>query len=275
MKSALTILPLLLGAYSLICLLAFVFQARLIYFPESEVAATPRDAGLSYRDVEFDTEDGLRLHGWFVPAPDSRRVLLFFHGNAGNISHRLQSLRLFHDLGLSVLIFDYRGYGRSEGSPTEAGLYLDARAAWRYLVESEGYAAQDIVFFGRSLGGAVAVELATDHAPGAVILESTFTTLSEVGARAYPWLPVRWLSRHNFDSLSRITQLRCPKLFVHGRADDVVPFELGRRLFEAAEQPREFVELEGGHNDGFLLAGSSYIDALREFLARTERERSS
>lgn len=275
MKPALSFLLILAGAYSLICLLAFVFQARLIYFPQRGLSATPSEVGLEYRDVEFGTDDGRRLHGWFLPAPESHRVLLFFHGNAGTISHRLASLRAFHDLGLSVLIFDYRGYGKSTGSPTEPGLYLDARGAWRYLVEVEGYPAHDVVFFGRSLGGAVAVELATQCSPGAVILESTFTTLPDVGARAYPWLPVRWLSRHHYDSLSRIGRIRCPKLFVHSRRDEVVPFELGRRLFDAAPEPKEFLELSGGHNDGFWTSEEPYGRTLQEFLARTGGTRPS
>jgi fermentation-respiration switch protein FrsA (DUF1100 family) len=268
MRRVTTLLLLLLGGYLVVCAVAFLYQDRLVYFPERDIAATPREVGLEYRDIELRTEDGLRLHGWFVPSVGSGRALLFFHGNGGNISHRLDSIRIFHELGMSVLIFDYRGYGASEGSPGERGIYLDAEAAWHHLVDVEGYPPRDIVLFGRSLGGAVAVEVATRHEPRALILESTFTTLTEVGARAYPWLPVRWLSRNRYDARSRIGRVTCPKLFIHSRDDELVPFALGRRLFELAPEPKEFLEIHGHHNDGFLVSETRYRQALQHFLSR-------
>ena len=179
--------------YGFICLYLFFVQARLIYYPNipsRKLTASPSDIGLDYESVTLNTSDHVTLHGWFVPAPDRRGCLLFFHGNAGNISHRLDSLKIFHDLGLSVLIIDYRGYGKSQGSISEHGTYLDADAAWSYLTESRRIPAQEIVVFGRSLGAAVAANIASRKTPGALILESAFTSIPDMAAKLYPFLPV-------------------------------------------------------------------------------------
>jgi hypothetical protein len=194
-------------------------------------------------------------------------TLLFFHGNAGNISHRLDSIRIFADLGLDVFIFDYRGYGLSEGSPSEPGTYRDATAAWRWLTGERGLAPGQILLFGRSLGAAVALELATRVEPAGVILESAFTSVPDLGAAIYPWLPVRLLSRYRYDNLGRIASVRAPLLVVHSRGDEIVPFRQGQALFAAASEPKRFLELQGGHNDGFLASGVGYRRGLAEFLA--------
>jgi fermentation-respiration switch protein FrsA (DUF1100 family) len=194
------------------------------------------------------------------------RVLLFCHGNAGNIAGRIRSLRLFHDLGLSVLIFDYRGYGRSEGRPSEAGTYADVRAAWRFLLEEEGLRPGEIVVLGRSLGGAVAIDLALLHPPAALIVESTFTSTIDLGSRLYPWLPVRWLGRIRYDSARKIGRVTVPKLFVHSREDDVVPFVFGRRLYDMAPEPKEFLEIHGSHAEAHFVSGERYREGLLRFL---------
>jgi len=221
---------------------------------------------MPYEDVFFDTEDGVKLHGWFVPAPDASRVILFFHGNAGNISHRLESIRIFHDLGLSVFIIDYRGYGRSGGSISEKGTYLDARAAYRHLTGEMRIAPEDVVFFGRSLGASVAIELATHHLPGAVIAESCFPSMVDVGQHAYRFLPVRLLLQIRYDSTDRIAGLTCPVLVIHSRDDEIVPFDLGKRLYELASEPKSFLEIEGDHNAGFIESGQLYNDGLALFI---------
>ncbi len=259
-----------LGVYLAIGLLLFLTQSRLLYYPNlpsRAVVATPARIGLAYEEVMLTAEDGVRLHGWFLPAGDKPRgVLLFFHGNAGNISHRLDSLRIFHDLGLSVLIFDYRGYGQSEGKASEAGTYRDAEAAWRHLTESRGIVENQIVLFGRSLGAAVAAHLAASRRPGALILESAFTSVPDLAAKYYRIYPVRWLSRFRYDAMADLGSVNCPLLIVHSRNDEIIPFSHGRALFEAAREPKAFLELSGGHNDGFLLGGSSYTDGLEAFL---------
>ena len=260
-------LALAAGLYGLLAAWVYANQARLLYFPVREIEATPADVGLAFEMVSIDTEDGVRLSGWYVPAPGAAPVVLFCHGNAGNISHRLESIALFHRLGLSVLIFDYRGYGDSEGKPDEQGTYRDARAAWRHLRELRGVAGDDIILFGRSLGAAVAAWLAARERPRAVILESAFTSAASLGAEHYPWLPVDLLLRHRYDTLARMPEIRAPLLVVHSRDDEIVPFHHGRALFDAAAEPKRLLEIRGGHNDGFLASGAIYRDALAAFLA--------
>lgn len=269
MRYPMTILASLLAAYLVILLLSFLFQAKLVFFPGRRIAATPALAGLDYEDVFFTAEDGVRLHGWFVPSGTSGPVLLFFHGNAGNIADRLESLRLFVDVGLSVFIFDYRGFGRSEGRITEGGSYKDATAAYRYLTTQRATGSEQIIYFGRSLGAAVAIELATRYTPRGLIVESAFTSIPELGARLYRWLPVRWLARIRYDSSNRLQHVLCPKLIIHSREDEIVPFDMGERLFALAGDPKQFLEISGDHNSGFLQSRERYIHSLAEFLEST------
>ena len=244
-------------------------QSRIIYHPTREIVATPASAGLAYEDVSLRTNDGLRLAAWYVPATDARGTILFCHGNARNISDRLSSIAVFHRLGYSVLIFDYRGYGRSEGRPTEEGTYRDADAAWDHLVRERGASPRTIVVFGRSLGGAVAAHLADTRPVRALILESTFTTAPDLAADLFPWLPARALTTFDYATLYRVDRIRCPKLIVHSPDDDLIPFEHGRHLFAAAAEPKRFLEITGPHCDGFLRSGTRYTSGLADFLART------
>jgi len=257
--------------YGAILLLMYLFQARLVFLPNLPGVssdATPADIGLDYEDVRFAAADGVRLHGWFIPALDDSPILLFMHGNAGNISHRLDSLALFHDLGLSVFIFDYRGYGHSAGRPDEDGSYLDADAAWRYLTQQRGAAPDRIVLFGRSLGAAVASHLATTTEPAALIVESAFTSVPDVAAQHYRFLPVRALARIRYDTRAHLQSVARPVLVIHSADDEIIPFTHGQALFESAREPKAFLELRGGHNDGFLANRSWYLQGLREFLDR-------
>ncbi|MUM76561.1 alpha/beta fold hydrolase [Pseudodesulfovibrio sp. F-1] len=270
MPSLLKIASVLAIAY--LCLAAWVYltQRRLLYFPIRSVVATPSDAGLAFEDVWLVNGLGTELHGWWLPHPQARFTLLFCHGNGGNVSHRLESLRIFHGLGLSVLLFDYSGYGRSGGQPSETATRADARAAWDWLLE-RGIQPGEILLFGRSLGGAVAAGLAAEVVPeGAVpaglVLESTFTSVPDMGARLYPWLPVRLLARDRYDAAAAIAGLGMPILFIHAPDDEIVPYALGRALFDAYQGPKSFLALRGGHNDGFLLAGRHYVDGLARFL---------
>lgn len=262
-------LLLLIFVYVGLTAVLFVFQPRLVFLPHiggRELAATPAEIGLDYREVWLDTEDGERLHAWWVPHPDPLAVLHFSHGNAGNISHRLDSLRIFHSLGLSVLMYDYRGYGQSSGRPTEPGLYLDAEAAWNWLLDDAGVEPERIVLFGRSLGGAVAAELAARKTPGALILESTFTSVPDIAAEIYWWLPVRLLARLQFDAREAVARSDQPTLIVHSPDDEIVPFSHGQALLDSAPQPRALLELRGSHNTGFLLSEQSYREGLASFL---------
>ncbi len=254
-------------AYALLLLSLYFLQSSLIYFPQSRLQTLPSQIGLQYEDVYFDTDDNERLHGWYIPASDAPLTILFFHGNAGNISHRLDSLSIFHELGMNTLIFDYRGFGNSRGSPSESGTYRDALAAWQFLLSEKNEKPQRVVLFGRSIGGAVAAWLATRVDARALILESTFSSLADLGSFHYPYLPVRWLSRYRYDTRSLLPAVSLPVLICHSRDDEIVPFEHARILLAAANPPKQLLELKGGHNDGFLLTRQVYVEGLRQFLA--------
>ncbi|RMD70539.1 MAG: alpha/beta hydrolase [Gammaproteobacteria bacterium] len=270
MKEVLGILAALALAYGGLCLFAYLFQDRLLYLPTREVFATPGDIGLAFEPVILRTRDGLKLHGWFIPRAHPRATLLFCHGNAGNLAHRLESLRIFHDLGLSVLIFDYRGYGRSEGRPSEEGTYWDAEAAWHHLTRGRGIAPGDIIVFGRSLGGAIAAHLAARRAPKALILESTFTSLPELAAELYPFLPAKWLTRFRYDTRGALKDLRSPLLIIHSREDEIIPFHHALSLYRTAPPPKALLAIHGSHNGGFRESLPLYTQGLEGFLAFLE-----
>jgi fermentation-respiration switch protein FrsA (DUF1100 family) len=255
--------------YGGLILLLFLFQGQLVHvpnLPSRELTATPADIGLDYQSIYFTTEDDIKLHGWFLPAQQPRKTLLFFHGNAGNISHRLTSLAIFNSLKLNVFIFDYRGYGRSTGKPSEQGLYRDAQAALDYLQKSRGLSLKEMVFFGRSLGGAVATWLAVQHPPHALIIESSFTSIPDLAAELYPFIPVRWLARLRYDTQSHLKALCSPLLIIHSSNDEIVPFAHGQSLFRTAQGAKQFLEIDGDHNSGYLTSGQKYVETLKGFL---------
>ena len=239
-----------------------------IYFPSRQIEATPESVGLRYEDVYFKTTDGIRLNGWLVPPTVSETVILWFHGNAGNIGHRVHNLRWFHDeLGVPVFIFDYREYGRSEGTVSEEGTYRDAEAALDFLRSRTGLDSSRIIYFGRSLGAAVAVELARKAPPRALILESPMTSIRDMAREVLPYMPVGFLIRTEYDSLSKIGQIHVPLLILHGDRDDIVPIDHGRRLLQAANPPKSFYVIPGAsHNDTYLAGGRPYVEAWRGFL---------
>ena len=256
--------------YAFMVAFLYFYQNHLLFLPNlpsRNVEMSPSAVGLAYESVDLVTSDNIHLDGWFIPSPEKRGVILFCHGNAGNISHRLDSLLLFHRLGFSTLIFDYRGYGRSKGHPSEAGTYLDIKAAWQYLTRERSIAPSYIILFGRSLGAAVAVHQAVMHTPGALIVESCFTSVPDMAAELYSFLPVRWLSRLDYNVQQQLQRVSCPVLVVHSRDDEIIPFRHGRALYAAAKEPKQFLELRGGHNDAFLLAGRTYTQKLDGFLS--------
>jgi fermentation-respiration switch protein FrsA (DUF1100 family) len=255
--------------YGTICAYVFFMQAKLIYYPNipsRELSASPRDIGLDYESITITTSDHVKLHGWFVPAEKERGVVLFFHGNAGNISHRLESLEMFHKLGLSSLIIDYRGYGQSQGKVSEEGTYLDAEGAWQYLVRERNIPNEKIVVLGRSLGGSIAAHLAARQEPGALIIESAFTSVPDMGAHLSHILPVRLLSRFRYNTKEALQSVNCPVMVVHSPDDEIIPFVNGSILFKAAKEPKSFLEIRGGHNEGFLTSGKLYIQGLDKFI---------
>ncbi len=265
--SGIWLVIIIIAAYIIFAGALFIFQSRYIYFPERVLSADPATIGLPFESVSLETTDGVKLSGWFVPGESARGVVLFCHGNAGNIAHRLDSIRIFHQLGLDVFIFDYRGYGQSKGKPTESGTYKDAEAAWRYLVEERKVNPDEIIVFGRSLGGAVAARLAQSQTPGALILESSFTSLPDIARKLYPYLPVRLLLRFKYNTAEYLSRVNCPVLIVHSRDDEIMPFSHGQRLFEMAREPKKFLEITGTHNEGFITSGKRYEDGLKAFIS--------
>lgn len=268
MRVLITVLWVSALAYVLFGAYLYLFQERLVYLPTATVVATPAERGMPYEGVTLSTEDGETLDAWFVPAGQQRAVLLFAHGNVGNIGDRLASLEQFHRLGLSVLIFDYRGYGRSTGTPTEAGTYRDAEAAWHYLVDQRRVPSQHIVVFGRSLGGAVAAELARHHRPGALILESTFLSGRAMARRMAPLYPPSLIARLEYNTGAKLPYIDCPLLIIHSANDEMIPFEHARDLFEHATEPKQLLSLHGDHNAGFLIDEHRYLDGIAGFLDR-------
>lgn len=252
----------LVALYVGILLLVMWREKSFIFYPSRDIGALPGYA----QDVWLTTSDGIRINGWLVPAQTNTALtVLFCHGNAGNLSHRLEKLAILHDLGVNVFIFDYRGYGRSEGSPDEQGTYRDAQAAYNFL------AGKTIVLYGESLGAAVAVELATKNPVAGVIIEEPFTSTGDVGAKMFPYLPVRLIARNRYDTLSKIAHINAPLLILHSRDDEFFPIRHAERLLAAAQEPKRLVELQGGHNEAFLVSEKTYRAALNDFLTRLTR----
>lgn len=255
-----------LGTYVGILVLAMLFQEWLIYFPSRAYDMTPASTGLDFEDVRLVTADGVTIAAWFVPRQEARATVLFFHGNAGNNGDGVPEIKALHSMGCAVMMVDYRGYGQSSGRPNEAGTYLDAEAAWKFLTETRGVPQESIVVFGESIGGAVAIELATRHTPGALVVQSSFTRLTDIAAIHYPFLPVRWLLRNRYDSIDKVGRIPCPKMFIHSSDDTLVPIANGQALFDAAAEPKRFLETPGGHNDGGFLSSREITTALDEFI---------
>ncbi len=257
--------------YLVLLVLLRLSESRLIYFPGAQrrLVSPPASLGLSNERVEMLTEDGVKLVGWVMPAADSTGLwLLICHGNAGNLSEFDRPVHYagLRQLGLNLLAFDYRGYGESEGAPSEQGLYRDADAAYRYLQERRSVPAGRIVIFGHSLGSAVAVDLASRKPSAGLIVEGALTSAVDRGQEIYPYIPVRWIAGSRFNSLEKVAAITVPKLFLHATADEVIPLSHGRRLFEAAPPPKTFVELEGGHGNAFDLDSARYFGSIAEFL---------
>lgn len=272
MRMLLVVIVSLAVGYLLLVAFVYAMQGGMLYFPSREIEGTPQDIGSNYQDLTLRTKDGVDISAWYIPAQDSRGFILFCHGNAGNISHRLDSIKIFHDLGLGVLIFDYRGYGKSKGSPDEEGTYRDAEAAWDYLVNILHVKSQKIVLFGRSLGSAVAAELALRKPAGALIMESAFTSVPDLGKKFYPYMPVKLISRYHYESINKVGKIELPKLFIHSPDDEIVPYAQGAALFEKARGPKKLLKITGGHNEGFLLSGKVYTDGLDAFISEYLRD---
>ena len=260
-----------------IAIIAYLLSSQnsMLFFPDyegRELVYSPADVGLAYSDVEFSTEDGTRIHAWFVPHDNSRATLIYCHGNAGNIGRRLGALQRWHDLGVSVLIFDYPGFGQSEGNPTEQGTYASARAAWEYLTEDKQIPAHDIVLYGRSLGGGVVAQLASEVDAKGLIIESSFTSVPDVADDIYWWIPLQQLMTVRYETKDKIDSVDYPILIVHSPDDEVVPFSHGQELFEIANEPKQFLQTKGGHNGGPTLSEPEYSLGLDRYLTALDSD---
>lgn len=266
------VLGMIAAVYLGLALLLLVFQSKLVYMPWAKVEMTPADIGLDFEDLRIATPDGQALHAWYIPAEDAAFTVLFCHGNAGNISHRLDTLQILHDLDLNCLIFDYRGYGQSTGRPSEEGTIIDALAGRQWLIDHKQISPDRIVLFGRSLGGAVAAVAAAripDTPPAGLIIESSFTSVPDLGARLHPWLPVRFFARFSYDAKTALQSVDCPVFIIRSPDDEMIPFEMGETLYAAAHDPKRLAEIQGSHNEGFIehvaLYRSVWKDAIRFF----------
>jgi len=250
--------------------LLVVAQPYLVYHPIRTMEVRPDQFGMPSEQVSIRTSDGVKLSAWFIPTQGARGTVILCHGNSGNISYDIDTFGIFQRLGFNTLAFDYRGYGESEGSPSERGTYRDAEAAWNYLVNGRNIPASQILVMGRSLGGPIAAWLAKEHPPRALILESTFTSVADAAASTglFRVFPVRLLCRFGYRTAEYVREVKCPVLVIHSPEDELVRFELGRRLFDAANEPKEFLEISGTHNEGFITSGARYVDGLRAFLSK-------
>jgi len=291
-------------AYWGLGVILYLMQPKFLYSPVGEVPYTPDELGLNFETIVFKSVDGLQLCGWYIPAPleartkaasvqpgdsfltgpaeNSELTVLFCHGNGGNMMHRLDSINFFYNLGLNCFIFDYRGYGNSQGKPNEEGTYLDAQAAYNWLTEEKKVAPDKIIIFGRSLGGSIAAQLTSKTQAKALVIESAFTSYVDIGRKFYPYMPVRWFAKFSYRTIDYIKEVKSPVMIIHSRNDEVVPFEFGLELYETANEPKEFVEIFGSHNDSFLVSSEIYkkawvkwIKFLKEYKTQTNRQQVS
>ena len=247
--------------------LIFFLQKNLIHNPYPKLIGTPADRGLMYEDVLLTVQNGeAELHGWFIPNEQARFTILYFCGNAGNMSYHLDTLSILHSIGLSIFIYDFRGFGRSKGRLTERAMYDDAQSALEYLVQTRSIPSSQIVVFGRSLGSAMASWIASKHQLAATIMESSFSSMADMAKIVYPWLPVDLMLRWRYDNFSRIGDIKSPLLLVHSSEDDLVPYAHSEKLYEAATEPKQLLTITGDHIEGFSDSGDIYINGLSAFL---------
>ena len=242
-------------------------ENSIIFYPDKALDDRPSNWDLSYKDIKFLTPNGQKLHGWFFPLSEKSPVLLFCHGNAGNISHRIENIKFLVKRDISVFIFDYRGYGQSSGRPSEKGIYIDGIAAYDYLTEIEKISPDRIVIFGRSIGGAVAIEIALQRKARCLIIESTFTSTKDMAKTIFPFFIFSPFLPHHYNNILKIVDVTIPKLIIHGEDDNIVPFSMGNKLFAQATEPKLFLPIHGaGHNDTYVVGGGDYFEAIVNFI---------
>jgi fermentation-respiration switch protein FrsA (DUF1100 family) len=262
-----SIVRILLGVYLGLGLILYFMQPGFTFQPTKELTYKPSDIGLEYENVQLKTPDNLLLSAWYIPAKNARFTLLFCCGNGGNISDRLVNINIFNKLEVNCLIFNYRGYGNSGGKPSEKGLYIDAQTAYDWLINEKKISPENMIIYGQSLGGSVAAYLASNVKAKGLIIESCFTSFADIAKKYYPYMPIKLLAKYSFKTIDYLKKVKCPVLIIHSRNDEIVPFEFGLRLYkEAAKEPKEFIEISGSHNEGFIYSGQIYREGLSNWL---------
>ncbi|MCA6595905.1 MAG: alpha/beta hydrolase [Pseudanabaena sp.] len=275
-KFLLPVIRVIVLSYIGLAIALYFGQSNMVFMPSKDILETPKSIGLKFEDIQLTTKDNINLSAWFVPAQDNnfigQGVILFCHGNGGNISNRLSYLPIFKDLGFATFLFDYRGYGKSEGQPSEVGTYQDVEAVWQYLTQERKIPSQRIIIYGESLGGAIASYIAQttatknpQNSPAGLILASTFTSISDRAAELYPFLPIRLLSKFSYNSIERLPKIKIPMLIIHSTDDEIIPFHHGEKNFQVANIPKKLVKLRGDHNGGFLDSLETYRKGINEF----------
>ncbi len=243
-------------------------EEKLIYYPYKYPEGQWNTGQVSVEDIWFNAEDGVKLHGWFIPVPKPKATLIWFHGNAGNISYRLDNIAKLQPLGLNIFIFDYRGYGRSEGTPKEKGLMLDSQAAYDYVIKKRNIKPEQVILFGRSLGGFFASVVAEGNPAAGLIIESTFTSAEDMAKEMFSF-PVGFVIRSKLDTINYVSKIKTPKLFLHGTSDETIPYSLGKKLFDASANPKEFYDIEGAdHNNTYVIGGQGYFEKIDSFIEK-------
>ncbi len=254
------------GIYFLVGLMLYLLQERMVFQPFGVITETPEQIALEFENLIIDTDDGEKVHAWFVPGLNAKCTVLFCHGNAGNLSHRLDTVKVFNDLGINFCVFDYRGYGSSTGTCSEEGLYKDSEAVWKYLVEEREIPSDRILIDGRSLGGAVAARLAGKVNPAGLILESAFASIPDMAPKMSMFYPVEKLTRIKMPTANYVQDVKCPVLILHSSEDEVVHYDHSKILYEHAPEPKNMVDLAGDHNNCYFISEPDYKKAIREFI---------
>ena len=267
MKIILSILIITVVLYCIVGTYFYFKQNEFLYHPSKDVYETPDEAGLKYEDIYLATKDSVTINAWFIPAKvGTDNTILCCHGNAGNISHRIETIKIFHNMGLNVFIFDYSGFGKSEGKPSEKGTYEDALASWNYLINNKKINPDNIIIFGRSLGGAIAANLASKVKPAGLIIESTFTSVADIAKKMFPLFPVSLLVRNKYLSKNIISEINCPILVIHSQGDELIPYSHGVELYHRITSQKQFLEITGGHNEGYMISGKKYTNGINNFI---------